>query len=128
MGYLILAIKLWTFIAESLIFRFNERKLKIWIAVVSIWSILNLTLLIISMRTGDKCRGIVPVPIFGSCLLLDFIAIILNTYLFTKPLYTLYQTAKSLPSTTNDINEFLYLKEIARKQWILSILAVGSSM
>ena len=126
--YLILAIRVWTFIQTASIFQLTERKLKIWIAIVSIWSIANLILFNIFSKTGVDCRRLYPQPILISTIFLDFVGIICSTYLFTKPLYTLYKTSESFSKNVDKTDNYLYLKKIAMKQWILSIIAVGTSM
>ena len=126
--YLTLAIRVWTFIQTASIFQLTERKLKIWIVIVSSWSVTNLILFNIFTKAGEHCRRIYQEPILVSTVLLDFVAITFSTYLFTKPLYTLYKTSKSLSKVEDKTDNYLYLKKIAMKQWILSIIAVGSSM
>lgn len=80
------------------------------------------------MTATDNCQGvIIPHYVIASILALDFMAIVLNTYFFTQPLFVLYRDTKALPATVI-IDDLSYLKRIAVKQWILSFIAVMTTL
>ena len=116
--YLILATKLWELIADYCsILQISDKKLKIWILVVMIWSTVTMLALNIFIKAGDACSRIIPLPFYVNSISLDIIGIIVNIYFFTKPWYVLAQSE----------DEHFSLKKIVIKYCILSAICVGST-
>ena len=97
---------------------YNPKRLKGYRTILSIWSIINIILHLMTVQTIN-CATIVATPVLLSMLALDVIATITNAYLFTKPLLLLRKESQDKNGN---------LKLIAVKQWLLSIIAMVSTI
>ena len=118
---------------------YSKRLLSIWAGLLITWSIFNsvLNLLFSSVEVIDKtCKYSFFFPMLGSVMMMDFIALCVNTYLFLKPIYLINQMVKEAANDNSHVivnkndhkKSELKLKQIAIKQFILSITAMISTM
>ena len=96
----------------------NPTKLRIWGIVLITWSIFNISFNFFTFKSIN-CATIVATPVLMMMAALDVTATITNAYLFTKPLLLLRKESQDKNGS---------LKILAVKQWVLSLVAVISTI
>jgi len=110
-------------------------KLELWAFVLLVWSMANMVGINVTASNVDgssKCgQWRPPLPILASLGLLDIVSCVVNTALFTRPLFKLHRNMMSnqcAPSIRGSNLEERSLKKLAVKQCVLSLIAVLSTM
>jgi len=106
---------------------FDENKLRIWISILFTWTASNIIAInITAQNISGKCEvATPPIPIMASIASIDFVACIVNTIIFSRPLFRLHRKRKSSnQKKTKQVN----FKYVAIKQCILSIISVSSTI
>ena len=136
--YTLFTARIWESFGDSGM-GYSKRLLTIWTVTLIMWSVFNSVLNITFSKVesvNDTCKYEFFVPMLMSVMLLDFVSLLVNTYLFVKPIYLINQMMKQ---TVNDKSHVivdpkqeklseLKLKQIAIKQFLLSLTAMISTM
>eukprot|EP01084_Bolivina_argentea_P259431 437734_1 len=107
--------------------KYNINKLRIWVLILFTWTTSNIIAInITAQNIPGKCEvATPPIPIMASIASIDFVACIVNTILFSRPLFQLHKKRQSTnQKRTNTVN----FKYVAIKQCILSLIAVLSTI
>ena len=136
-NYALFASRIWESFGDSGM-GYSKKSLIIWVITLTLWSIFNSVLNGIFSKVSvidNTCKYEFFMPMLMSVMLLDFLALIINTYLFVKPIYLINKMVEErnndnchvIVDVAKQRESEMKLKRIAIKQFILSATAIAST-